>query len=300
MKRKVVLTLGRMKTGPTGRQSGPVCLVPWKGSRRVKGLCLSRWSTATSCPATLSPPALSWPMACTSFLVWEMHLTRGGSPLKEKILINQIPKYLCYLIIMQASWCFEPSCLPPWTPASCKPQCTYQNSTPPPRGLKEFWLLGLGLEIDFGVKAPQNEVLLALSNKGTPRASITLQTEWMQPPSPAGMPQPGRRSCLYLSQNESGDWFALLNRICEKPHREVIEGEVRLGRQRRGKGILGRKDRPCRERRWMESCWNSGCSIVGVTGVEPGDAKTSMFLVLHPWGAALGLAQMNGSIKTSG
>lgn len=54
------------------------------------------------------------------------------------------------------------------------------------------------------------------------------------------------------------------------------------------------------ERRWMESCWNSGCSIVDVTGVEPGDAKTSMFLVLHPWGPALGLTQMNGSIKTSG
>ena len=80
----------------------------------------------------------------------------------------------------------------------------------------------------------------------------------------------------------------------------LLKEKSGFGRQRRGKGILGRKDRPCRERRWMESCWNSGCSIVGVTGVEPGDAKTSMFLVLHPWGAALGLAQMNGSIKTSG
>ena len=35
------------------------------------------------------------------------------------------------------------------------------------------------------------------------------------------------------------------------------------------------------EQNWVESCWNSGCSVVGIMGVEPRDAKTNMFLVLH-------------------
>ena len=43
----------------------------------------------------------------------------------------------------------------------------YQNSKPPPRGLKEFWLWNLGLETAFGVKESQNEVLLTLSIEET-------------------------------------------------------------------------------------------------------------------------------------
>lgn len=111
---------------------------------------------------------------------------------------------------------------------------------------------------------------------------VTVQTEGTQSPSQQECPSQGGTlivgSHKTRTENDSLCFMEYVRNLTERTLKESKDLAGR-GEERAfwagGTGCAG-------EQRWVESCWNSGCSVVGIMGVEQRDAKTSMFLVLHP------------------
>lgn len=110
---------------------------------------------------------------------------------------------------------------------------------------------------------------------------ITVQTEGTQSPSQQKCPSQG--GTLIVSSHKTStqsDSLCFMEYVRNLTERTLKESKDLAGRGEEGAFWAGGTG--CAgEQNWVESCWNSGCSVVGIMGVEPRDAKTSMFLVLQ-------------------
>lgn len=128
----------------------PGQVVSWEESRKVRGLCLSRWS--------LAPPAL--PVQLTHpWLTYDLHFLLRVRNQPDSWWLSfereNTNKSITQVVILShyhtSSPAFWTLCLPNWDSSSGKLQCTLpcQNEKIPPnihQGLKEFLLWGLRSE----------------------------------------------------------------------------------------------------------------------------------------------------------